>query len=314
MRIAGIGVLGLVMLVTATSLVFNAVTAPPATFAAASGADVTVGATRVHYQRWGTAGSPLVLVHGFVESSVAWSPAAELLARDHVVYAVDLAGNGYTAYTGHYALTDEVALVDGFIHALGLDRPVLVGHSMGAAVVGGVALQHPADVGGVVFVDGDALPFTSPSGASGGPGPASTVISRSPYLLSAYRVVTRSTALGERLIRAQCGSPCRGLDPALAEEWLRPLRQGAAEAALPAMAGNGVLHLTPEQIRAITVPRGIIWGEADLRSGGSLSEARSNLGDPPTLVIPGAGHLSFLADPVGFTADLEQLIAGMSRQ
>lgn len=318
--------MALVLLVTLASVGFNALTTPPVTLPAPSGADITVDGIRAHYQRWGTQGSPLVLIHGFAESTVAWEPAARLLARDHVVYAVDLAGYGYTEYTGHYALTDQVALVDGFVRALDLDRPVLVGHSMGAAVVGGVALQHPGDVGGIVFVDGDGLPFSNSSGGgsgtagtdgSGGNGSAGvggrlpTGIIRSPYLISAYRLVTRSSWWGDRLIQAQCGSPCRGLTPELAEEWLRPLQQGAAEAALPRMASDGVLHLAPEQLRAITVPRAVIWGERDLRSGGSLADARSNFGDPPTLVIPGAGHLSMVADPDTFTADLEQLVATM---
>ncbi|SDB89995.1 Pimeloyl-ACP methyl ester carboxylesterase [Raineyella antarctica] len=302
-------------LVTVTSLVFNAVTTPPPTLPAPSGADLVVGGTRVHYQRWGTHGPPLVLVHGFAESSVAWGPAAELLARDHVVYAVDLAGYGYTDFTGRYALGDQVDLVDAFVRRLGLDHPVLIGHSMGAAVVGGVALAHPSDIGGIVFVDGDGLPFangsTGSGSAGGGSGPARWIL-RSPYGISAYRLLTRSARLDDRLIRSNCGATCLGLTPELVEAWMRPMRQGAAEAALPAMAANGVLSLSPDQLRAIRVPRAIIWGELDLRSGGSLDDARHDLGEPPTMVIPGAGHLAMLGDPVTFAADVEQVTAGMS--
>ncbi|QGF23730.1 alpha/beta fold hydrolase [Raineyella fluvialis] len=217
-------VVGFVVLVTLASVVFNAVSRPASTLAAPSGADVTVDGTRVHYQRWGSQGTPIVLVHGFAESTLVWGPAAEVLARDHVVYAVDLAGYGYTEYSGHYTLDDQVALVDGFVRAMGLDHPILVGHSMGAAVVGGVALRHPSDVGGIVFVDGDGLPFADGNGRPRGR-PAAGIIG-TPYLVSAYRLVTRSTWLGGRLIESQCGSPCRGLTPGLVDQWLRPLRQG----------------------------------------------------------------------------------------
>ncbi|QGF23731.1 hypothetical protein [Raineyella fluvialis] len=59
------------------------------------------------------------------------------------------------------------------------------------------------------------------------------------------------------------------------------------------------------------MPRGILWGADDLHSGGSLSDAQQDLGQPITIVIPGAGHLSMLADPAVFAADLEQILATM---
>lgn len=301
-------VLALVAVLTAASLAYNAATTPPRTVAAPGGHDVQVHGARVHYEQWGARGSPVVLVHGFVESTTAWSAMAPLLARDHTVYAVDLAGYGYSEYTGHYTLRDEAELVDGFVRILQLRRPVLVGHSLGAAVVGAVALRYPTDIGGVVFADGDALPFRK----GGRPGWASLIL-RTPYLTTAYRVVTRSPSLARRGIRAQCGSPCPAATPRLAEAWMRPLRQGAAEEALRAVAAQPILALEERQVRAITVPRAIIWGAEDRSTGGSLAATRRNLHDPPTVVLPRAGHLSMLADPVGFAAALDRFAAAWQR-
>lgn len=277
--------------------------------AAPEGSDVMVGSARVHYQQWGSTGTPVVLVHGFAESSVSWTPTAELLARSHAVYAVDLAGNGYTDYTGHYTLDDEIDLVSGFITALHLDRPTLVGHSMGAAVVGGVALRQPDMVHGVIFADGDALPFTGQGSGRRVPG----WMLRLPYVTTAYRLVTRWSWLSDRLVRAQCGSTCSGVTPDLVAAWMRPLQQGDAERALPQMAGAGVLHLTPDQIRRIDVPRGIIWGAEDTTSGGSLTEAQRNLRQPSTVVLAGAGHLSMVADPTAFAGAVTSIMASWPR-
>lgn len=293
------------LLVTIGSLVANALTTPAATFPAPDGLDVSVSGVRVHYREWGTGGSPVVLVHGFVESTAAWSTVGPLLARTHTVYALDLMGYGYTAYTGRYTLLDEAILVDGFIRALGLDRPVLVGHSLGAAVVGAVALAHPGDVRGVVFADGDALPF---NGRRGG---VPTWPFRLPYVTTAYRIGTRWSWVGASLIKAECGTTCLGYSPALARAWLRPLQQGAAEQALPRIAHDGVLHLEAARIRAIDVPRAVIWGGQDTSAGGSLAAARANLGNPPTRVVPGAGHLSMISQPEVFATDLDELVAGM---
>ena len=90
---------------------------------------------------------------------------------------------------------------------------------------------------------------------------------------------------------------------------MRPLRQGEAERALPAIAATGILHLTPEQIRRIDIPRGIIWGAEDATSGGSLTGAKANLGEPPTIVLAHAAHLAQIADPEGWAAAVRHIVA-----
>lgn len=298
--------------ITVLSVGFNLATTPPDTLPARSGADVELAGTTVHYQQWGSTGRPILLVHGFAESSVSWQPMAELLSADHTVYALDLAGSGYTSRNGKYTLDDQVELVTGFINGLGLNKPVLVGHSLGAAVVGGVALKHPDVIGGVIFADGDALPFQRAGQRSGATSNSRLpeIIVRLPYVTSLYRIATRSSWLGDRLIRRQCGSPCAGLTPQLTEAWLRPFRQHAAERALPAQLRVGLLALSPQQIRSITVPRAIIWGADDPTSGGSLTATRENLGHPPEVIIPNAGHLSMVADPAAFAEAVRSLSQG----
>lgn len=303
LRRTAVTLVSLWLALTLASLIGNARTTPPATLDAGQGADVTVGSTRMHYQRWGEVGSPIVLVHGFAESTVAWTPTAEILARQHTVVALDLAGYGYTDYTGNYTLADQTALVIGAIRALHLTRPTLVGHSMCAAVVGNVALKYPTEVGGVIFADGDALPFAGQSSR----GSSARWILKTPYATSAYRLVTRWSWLSNKLVRAQCGSTCLGVTPELVDAWMRPLRQGDAETSLTAMAGAGLLHLQPSDIQAIVVPRGIIWGAEDATSGGSLTDTQANLKHPTTVIIPGAGHLSMVSDPATFAAAVEKI-------
>lgn len=311
------------VLVTVWSLTFNALTPAPRHFVAPSGHDVRVSLrdgrhVGVHYERWGDASStapPLLLVHGFAESSVTWSLVAPTLAEKRPVIAIDLAGYGYSEYSGRYTLADERDLVVGVIDALHLRAPTLVGHSLGAAVVGAVALENPGRISGVVFVDGDALPF---EGRTGDRGPVLPFALRTPYATSAYRLVTRWSLVPRRIFDAQCGSVCLGLrGPAgdhLVDAWMRPLRQRAAEEAMVDMAAQAMLHLTPQQVRAIRVPRGLVWGAEDESSGGSFDGARGNLGDPPTAVVAHAGHLPMVADPSAFTAGLEGVLAHMARQ
>lgn len=207
LRRTGLGLLGAFVTLTIASLVVNALTVPPRTTSAPSGSDLQVAGHRIHYERWGDHGSPIVLVGGFAEWSYSWSLVGPLLGRDHVVYALDLPGYGYSQYTGRYTLADQTETVAGFIQALNLDRPALVGHSLGAAVVGSVGLRRPGLVSGVVFADGDALPFNGGQSA-----PPSWVV-RSPYVRSLYRIGTRWSWLDEQIVKSQCGSVCAGYSP-----------------------------------------------------------------------------------------------------
>jgi pimeloyl-ACP methyl ester carboxylesterase len=80
------------------------------------------------------AGPPMVLLHGLGEDAGSWAPVQPGLARRHRVYAPDLRGHGRGPHPGSYSfelMRDDVL---GFLDATGIDRCVLVGHSMGAIV------------------------------------------------------------------------------------------------------------------------------------------------------------------------------------
>lgn len=310
-RVARRGLRALVkslLVATVLSLTFNAVVSPPQTLGAPDGDDVVVDGARIHYRVWGDHGSPIVVVHGFAESTVSWSLTADRMARNHVVYAVDLPGAGYSQYTGHYSLDDQARAVAGFVRAKHVERPVLVGHSLGAAVVGKVALDSPSLIDGVIFADGDAMPF---EGRSSDPSPAAGLVARLPYVTSLYRLGTTWNWLPRRIFDDQCGSECRGLrgpsGDALVDAWMRPMRQRVAEDAMRTMAAHAMVHLTPADVRRISVPRGILWGEEDATSGGSLAVAQENFAGATTRIIPRAGHLSMVADPDGFADGVDWL-------
>jgi pimeloyl-ACP methyl ester carboxylesterase len=209
LRRLGVSALAVVAVATALSLIFNAVTQPPPLADPGFGAYVQVGTSAVHYETWGTSGTAIVLVPGFLESSSAWSAAGPLLGQHHLVYALDLPGDGYTRYAGPLLLRNEAELVDGFIRALHLQRPILVGHSLGAAVAGGVALAHPQDVRKVIFADGDGLNLNL------GPRWLRSLILDSPYMTTVLRIGSRWTSIDKWFIKMTCGPRCPSPSTAL---------------------------------------------------------------------------------------------------
>src|SRR5882672_8578307 len=127
----GLVLLELFVVLTLVSLVYNAATADgvePAT-ALYSGPFVHVDGKLVAYRRWGTRGTPILLLGGFVVPSSVWDGVGKRLARNHRVFALDLPPFGYTERRGPYTLHSWVDLVRAFEARLGLHHSVLVGHS-----------------------------------------------------------------------------------------------------------------------------------------------------------------------------------------
>ncbi|MEV4670840.1 alpha/beta hydrolase [Actinomadura sp. NPDC049382] len=300
LRRIGVCVLAVVVVATAVCLIFNRATRPPVRIEPGFGAYVKVGASEVHYETWGKGGTPIVLVPGFLESSTVWSTVGPLLGKDHVVYALDLPGHGYTRYSGPMLLRDQAELVHGFVRTLRLDRPALVGHSLGAAVVGEVALRHPQDVRKVIFADGDGLKMNL------GPKWLRSVVLNSPYMTTVMRIGSRWTAADKWFIKRICGASCQTPSTALTKQWVRPLHQRSGEDALRDLMINADYGLAPEQVSAISVPSAIIWGSDD-GNGGSLDKTIVNLHRPPTRIIRNAGHLTMLAAPEAFAQAVESL-------
>ncbi len=127
----------------------SAATAPPpprsravyAVAAAPAGAThgrsqfVELPAGRFHYLHWGRAGlPPAVLLHANCGSAATWARVGPALAGDYELFALDLRGHGASAAPGSYGLRAAADDVVGFFDALELDRPLLIGHSWGAAV------------------------------------------------------------------------------------------------------------------------------------------------------------------------------------
>ena len=115
---------------------------------------------RLSVQVIGT-GPDVILIPGFGSSRDVWRPLAERLSATHRVHLVQLAG-----FAGEPWVHGDGPFVQPVIDALatyvrqsGLDRPAVIGHSMGGLSAVMLAQQHPELVGRIMSVD--SLPFFS---------------------------------------------------------------------------------------------------------------------------------------------------------
>jgi len=106
--------------------------------------------TTIAWSRTGS-GDAVVLVHGITESAAAFDPITERLATTNHVVTLDLRGHGQSGPAADYGLEAMAGDVAAVVSAAGVERPHLVGHSLGGAVV--TAVGSMLEVASVVDID-----------------------------------------------------------------------------------------------------------------------------------------------------------------
>lgn len=99
----------------------------------------------IAHERSGS-GPPLVLVHGITESRRSWDPLVPLLAEHFDVVSVDLRGHGESTKTAPFDVGTLAADITELTALLRLDRPLLIGHSLGGVVSAMAAAVDPPAV------------------------------------------------------------------------------------------------------------------------------------------------------------------------
>lgn len=120
-----------------------------------------IGAHDVHATDEGRGGRPVVLIHGANVNLRDWTHALSgRLARSRRTIAVDRPGFGYsTRDDGNWTPSRQAAQLRKAVAEMGVERPIVVGHSWGASVALAWSLDAPESVAGVVSVSGATMPW-----------------------------------------------------------------------------------------------------------------------------------------------------------
>jgi pimeloyl-ACP methyl ester carboxylesterase len=277
---------GLIVVVTLASVVFNAVTSDPNVPMQKLWHGKVVDGTA--YRSWGSHGTPVVLLGGFFEPSFVWERVGPLLARTHRVYAFDMDGFGYTERRGPWTLGEWVGQLARFDRALHISHPVVVGHSLGAAVAVVAAKRGLASR--VVLLDGDALKIGGP------PRWVRWAVLHSPFFTSAIRLAPHADFLVKRIVsNAYGGQPHPSIPTSW---WTSPLRVHGARAALRGMLTHGIAGVDRSTLQAASIDATVVFGAEDSVDPPSAGRQTARDLHAPFVLVPRAGHLSMLQNPV----------------
>lgn len=244
---------------------------------------ITIDGVRMHYRDEGS-GPVVLLFHANFSNLIDWDPWVEALKDRYRVVRVDLTSHGLTGPdpTGDYSLPRTLALVEGFVDALGIERATLGGTSLGGTVAIHYTARNPGRVERLILLSPGSL--EGKERARGG-------LPKAAYVLT--WVLPR--ALPEFMLRSGFGDPSR-LPESLVDRWYDFwMREGQRKAQLDRLAQyeSGDIE---GLVRSIRVPVLLLWGEANTTALFSQAgEFRELLEDAPSLTFisyPGVGHMA----------------------
>ena len=139
---------------------------------------------RLHYLEHAGEGPPLIVIPGITSTAITWEFSNRLRLSNRLadfahVYTLDTRGRGLSSGGSdlNYWLADYATDTANFIAALGLDAPIVLGHSMGARIAVKLAADAPKRVRRMILVD---PPVSGPTAVKIQPQPSSTVNTRTP--------------------------------------------------------------------------------------------------------------------------------------
>jgi pimeloyl-ACP methyl ester carboxylesterase len=111
----------------------------------------------------GVGGLPVLFAHSFAGDLSHWTAALEYLKRERRAVAFDFSGHGRSPNAVRYSYDELAKDIGAVADAQQLERFVLAGHSMGAAIAVEFAAQHPKRVEALVLVDPPPAPGAIPA-------------------------------------------------------------------------------------------------------------------------------------------------------
>jgi 2-hydroxy-6-oxonona-2,4-dienedioate hydrolase len=261
------------------------------------------------------AGQPLVLLHGAGDNALDWQWVMPALAATYRVYAPDLPGSPDSARpAAEYSPAFFERFTAGFLDALGIERAVFIGNSLGGLIALRLALSHSARVTALVLVDSAGLghavnpAFTSVNV----PGLAEAAMPFWKTPIGANQRAWGRTAL--LFAHTPENVPCEWI----AEQCRLALSSGYLEAHLTVLRAMvsplGQREVLVDRLSELEIPTLVIWGASDRVFPESQAiEAVSNLQEGSLALIPDCGHVPHVECPDRFLAALGEFIGGRAR-
>jgi len=239
---------------------------------------------------------PIVLLHALGTNFTQWEYVAPELSRSARVIGIDMPGCGHSERPQRpYRMADISAAISCLLDHLGIERPLIVGHSFGGRVALDIALDQPKRPAGLVLINSAGLvhypaAFRTLGGLLLRPAVVGTLmLCLAPLFLR--RIFATPTARTEHFIEQVFGR----IDPRYAYEF--------AHHAYPLLAD--LVSNVRDRLPEIRVPVQVLWGERDeLLDFRHVEPVLAKLADVTIERLPSCGHMPNLENPEAVSATI----------
>jgi len=247
------------------------------------------GVTLPYVEQGDPTGTPVVLLHGFTDSLHSWDLVLPHLPSSVRAFALTQRGHGEAARpaTG-YRPEDFTADIAAFLDARGIERAVVVGHSMGSLIAQRFAVHFPARLLGLVLIGAAADWQSLPEVDELWDAAASFGDTVAPDFARAFQESTIATAVPseyfELVVQESLKLP--------AATWRALLRETMRDAD------------TSSGLSGIGAPTLIVWGDRDAMVAAQQRDLAATIPGARLVTYAGAGHATHWEEPERFAADL----------
>ncbi|WP_374210925.1 alpha/beta fold hydrolase [Streptomyces sp. MCA2] len=255
---------------------------------------VRSGGTRLHVLDYGGPGVPLIVLPGITSPAITMDFVARELTDLVRPLVVDIRGRGLSDDGGSYGLEEYAEDTEAVVTELGLDRPVLFGHSMGARIAAVTAVRGKVALRGTVLGD---PPMSGP-----GRGPYPTTLDA---FLGQLAQAVRGTDADE-VARAWPRWP--RAEQELRARWLASCAKEAVVATHRGFESEDFFNWWP----SVPGPTMLLYGaDSPVVTAEGAAEAAGLHPSAALTAIPDAGHMLFWDNPPAALAALREALRPM---
>jgi pimeloyl-ACP methyl ester carboxylesterase len=247
--------------------------------------DLATGTTLAYVESGDPRGTPVVLLHGYTDSWRSFERVLPLLPTSLRVFAITQRGHGNSQKPHHgYEPGAFAADVAAFLDAFGLERAVIVGHSMGATVGQRFAIDYPRRIKALVL-EGAFLPS-----------PARGEVEK--FWAEDFQQSTLARPVPPEFFETVVGESLK----VPARVW---------QAALRPYLTTDFVH----ELEKILAPTLLVWGDRDAFALRADQEALANaIAGSQLVVYAGAGHSPHWEEPQRFAEQVVSFLAGVAQR
>ena len=258
---------------------------------------IQIDGNKIRYLESGNSKKTLVLIHGLGASAERWSQVIPIFAKQFRVIAPDLIGFGYSDkplvdYTPEFFLD----FLEKFFVAFNIDRPNIIGSSLGGQLSIEYASSHSQNIEKLVLV--------SPAGAMKQSTPALDA-----YIMAALYPNDQSAKNAFEIMEASGEAVADEIINGFVERMRLP---NAKLAFMSTVLGLKNSELITSKLSSISVPTLIVWGSNDpVIPINYADDFISSIQDCTFFRMDGCGHTPYVQDPFVFTSKVLEFLNGI---